>query len=151
DGPRCALPDQLRCGSFFVSRRAVRVRGLLSRVMPHDLADAVGERSCGHQGGSTQSDSVKVPPDSEAGNIRETLVEGRHSVPEVRLGTTDTRMAAADGPVGALVPPDHRTVLRGRRPFTSHLVQACAVPMGFIAPSLDVLAGIEVRAALAVV
>ena len=79
------------------------------------------------------------------------LVEGRHPVPEVRLGAADARVAAADRPVGPIVPADGGAVLVGHRPLATHLVETGTGAVGVVAPALHVLPGVEVRPALAVV
>ena len=88
---------------------------------------------------------------SETGNALRVLIEGRHRVPEVGLGAADARMSAADRPVRPAVPADHRTVLEGHRALAAHLVEAVAGAVRFVAPDLDVLAGVVVGAPLAVV
>src|SRR5208282_4987147 len=134
-----------------VLRTVVRNSVLGSRAMPHDLADTMGDRRRAHNRRQTQADPIEVGAHLESGDIGQVPIERSHGVPEVRLRTADTRMTAADGPVGALIPSNFRTVLRRRRPFASHLVQAGAVSMGFIAPSLDILSGVKACPPFAVV
>ena len=119
--------------------------------MAHDFANAMQRRSRRDQTGETKTDRVDPCADIEAGDIREPLVERRHRVPEIRLGAANARVAASDRPVGAFVPAHDRTVLRRRRPFASHFVEAVALAMRLIAPGFYILAGVEMRAPLAIV
>src|SRR5688572_16959323 len=60
-------------------------------------------------------------------------------------------MAGADGPARARVPEEDRAWRKCRRPLAPHLVEAPALPRRFVIEDLDVLAGIEVRAARALI
>ena len=113
--------------------------------------EAVGGEGGAHADRGPEADLVDVEADAEARHAGEVPVEGRHLVPEVRLRAADARVAAADRPVGAPVPADVRAVLEGDRPLAAHLVEAVAGAVPVVAPGLDVLAGVEVRAPLAVV
>src|SRR5208283_3710668 len=130
---------------------AIRNLGLDSRMVQHELSGAMGSRRNAHDCRRPQADFVEVGAHLESVHIRQAPIERRHGVPEVRLRTTDTWMAAPDGPVRALIPSHFRAVLRGRWTFASHLVETSALPMGFIAPSFDVLSSVEVSAPFAVV
>ena len=88
---------------------------------------------------------------AKPGNARQVLVERRHRVPEVRLGTADAGMAAADRPVRAAVPFHVGTVLERDGTLAAHLVEAVAGAVSRVSPRLDVLTGVVVRASLAVV
>ena len=134
-------------------RPVSRAAGWCSGVAPAlaEGHDAVGGEGRAHADRGPEPDLVDARADAEAGHARQVLVEGRHLVPEVRLGAADAGVAAADRPVGALVPADVRAVLEGDRALAAHLVEAVAGAVALVAPGLDVLAGVEVRAPLAVV
>ncbi len=76
-------------------------------------------------------------------------IEGRHRVPEFRLRAADAAVADADRPVGAVVPLDLGAVVVRRGAFAAHLVEAPALLVALVAPLLDELAGVVVRAARA--
>src|SRR6516162_5503454 len=120
-------------------------------MLAHGLADAMGNHGRSRQRGETHAHRIDPRADTEACHIGQPLVERRHGVPEIRLGATDAGMAAADRPISALVPPHHWAVLRRRRSFAAHLVEAMALAVCLVAPGLDILAGIEMRAPLAIV
>src|ERR1035437_10607233 len=118
---------------------------------PHDFANAMQGGRCRHQAGETKPDRIDPLADIEADNIGEPPVERRHRVPEIRLGAANAGMTAADRPVSAFVPAHNRAILRRRRPFAPHLVKAVALTMRLVAPGFDILAGLEMRAPLAIV
>ena len=116
-----------------------------------NLDEAVPGKRRTYAEGCVEANLVHVGSDAEPRHASEVLVERRHAIPEIGLGAADARVAAADRPVGAFVPPHVRAVLERHRPLAPHLVEAVAGAMAFVAPRLDVLPGVVVRAALAVV
>src|SRR5450759_2529685 len=60
----------------------------------------------------------------ETTHVRESPVEGRHRVPEVRLGAADAGMAGADWPACARIPLEDRTRRVRLRAFAPYRVQA---------------------------
>src|ERR1019366_4061036 len=119
--------------------------------MAHDFCNTVDRCRGRHEAGQTESNRIYPAANIEACDVREPLIERRHRVPEIRFGATDTRMAAANRPVGTLVPAHLRAVLRGRGPLAAHLVEAMALAMRLIAPAFHILPGIEVRSPLTIV
>src|SRR5215831_13524090 len=120
-------------------------------MMAYDLADPVCDHRGCDQTGEGEPHRINPPADIETGDFGQALVEWRHRVPKIRLGATDAGMTAADRPIGAFVPLDHRTILRCRRAFAPHLVEAMALAVRFVAPRFHILSGVEMRAPLAIV
>src|SRR5271166_6118698 len=108
--------------------------------MAHGLDDTVRDHPRRGEAGETEADGVDPPADPETGHIGKASIERRHRVPEIRLGAADAGVPAADRPVRAFVPLHRRAVLRRRRAFATHLVEAVAVTVPFVAPRFDVLA-----------
>src|SRR5208337_3367096 len=100
--------------------------------MPRDLDNAVRDHRRGGDAGETEAYGADPPADIVAGHIGKASIERRHRVPEIRLGAADAGMTATDRPVGAFVPLHGRTVLRRRRAFAPHLVEAVAVTVPFV-------------------
>src|SRR6516164_10571229 len=119
--------------------------------MTHDLANPVRNHRGGDKTGKAEAHGVDPPTDIEADDIWKPLVERRHRVPEIRLSTADAGVTAADRPIGTFVPLHHRTVLRGRRSFAAHLVEAMALPVRFVAPRFHILPGVKMSAPFAIV
>src|SRR5450759_84053 len=110
----------LRFGSGF--------RHLVGRLAALDLREHGGGCVSRDTGGGTDGergpDRVDALFDSETSNIREAPVEGRHRVPEVRLGAADAGMAGADRPACARIPLEDRARRERRRTFASYGIEA---------------------------
>src|SRR5271157_2543208 len=88
---------------------------------------------------------------AKATYVRQRLIERRHGIPECGLRAAYAAMPNADGPVRAIVPLNARAVIVGRGPFAAHLVEAPALPVTFIPPLFNKLAGVVVRAARTII
>src|SRR5512145_2333381 len=98
-----------------------------------------------------EPDGVRGTLDGEPAHVGQAAVERGHRVPEPALGATDARVARADGPAGARVPLEDRAGGERRRALAAHVIQAPALAGALIVERLDVLAGVEVRAPLALI
>src|SRR5208282_4199457 len=109
---------------------------------------------CGNRGangaGGDRSHPVGVRFDAELIDAGETVVEGA-IIPEAVLGAAHAAMAGLDREGQAAVPAHGGAGVIGRRPFAAHLVEAVAFAGAFVVPCLDELAGIEMRAPIALV
>ena len=123
-------------------RRLAQLLLLAVHVPFAQLHEAVGGEGRRDTGGRPACRPVDIRVEPEAGEPGQVAVERGHLVPEVGLGAADAGMAAADRPVGALVPADVGAVLVGHRPLAAHLVEAVAGAMSLVAPVLHVLAGV---------
>src|SRR6266702_6095244 len=102
-------------------------------------------------GRQTKADLVGGRLDAETGNVRQTVVQRPHGIPELRFGTTGAAVTGTDRPAGLFVIPLGRAVVERGRPLAPHLVEAEPLAMGIITPMLDILSGVEMRTPLAVV
>ena len=99
------------------------------------------------------ADVICVSNNSGTGNLnhRQSVVEGSHGIPEIRLSTTETAVTYTDRPDVDIIETHCRAVGEGFRAFAADLVQAVAELMGFVTELLDKTAFIEMRASLAMV
>src|SRR5450759_2319526 len=114
----------LRFGSGF--------RHLVGRLAALDLRVHSGGCVCRDAGDRADcqrgTDSVDALLHRETTHIREASVEGRHRVPEARLGAADAGMAGADGPARACVPEEDRTRRVRLRAFAPYRVVSPSIP-----------------------
>ena len=99
------------------------------------------------------ADLVGICNDAGAGDfdIRQSLVEGCHGIPEIRLGTPRAAVTDTDRPHSDIVEADRRTVGEGLRAFAADFVKTVAELMELVAELLDETAFVEVRTTFAMV
>src|SRR5665647_3149081 len=136
-------------------RGVVRLWYLLGGPASLDLRVDRAYRVRGHSGGSAdrqrRADRVHAPLDRIAAHIGKASVEGRHRIPEVRLGAADAGMSRADRPIRSRVPLEDRAWREGLGALAPHRIEAPPLARALIVERFDELSRIEVRAARALV
>src|SRR6185369_7355199 len=88
---------------------------------------------------------------AEARHIREPPVKRSQRIPEHWLRATGAAVTGSDRPARLFVVSLRRTVMESFRALAPHLVEAVPLAVGLVAPFFDILSGIKVTTALAVV
>src|SRR6266545_7736079 len=114
--------------AIVILRFGCRLRHLVGRLAASDLSEhssgcVGGDAGC-RTDGERGTDCVDALLHRESTNIREAPVEGRHRVPEMRLGAADAGMAGADWPARARIPLEDRARRERRRAFAPHGIEA---------------------------
>src|SRR6185369_15807344 len=121
---------------------------LFAAKSAHD--SVAGKNRC-RSDGQPEADLVGSRFDAETWHIREPPVKRCQRIPEHRLGAAGAAVTGSDRPARPFVVSLRRTVMESFRTLAPHFVEAVPLAVGLVAPFLDILSGIKVPAALAVV
>src|ERR1043166_295400 len=123
-------------------------------ALPHLMhagRDGVRGDTGGRAHREREADRVGIAFHAEAGDVRQAAIERRHRVPEVPFGAAEAGMARPDGPAGAAIPLEDRAGREGGRSLAADVIQTPALARRLVVERFDELAGVEVRAARALI